>query len=70
MRGIKLMLTLAAMVAVMAASALPETAQIMSLNCQLFLAEEEIGYFPNSNAGGPGYYDEVYGWHMWCQSPI
>jgi hypothetical protein len=66
MRGIKSML----MVAVMAASALPATAQITSLNCRLFLAEGEIGYFPNSNAGAPGYYDEVYGWHMWCHSPI
>ena len=37
--------------------------------CQLFLTNGELGYYLHSDDGGPGYYDNVYGWHMWCQSP-
>jgi len=48
----------------MAISALPATAQSSDPICQLFLTNGKLGYFPYSNSGGPGYYDNVYGWHM------
>ena len=63
-RRIKLVLAVAAVVAMMAISALPATAQSSDPICQLFLTNGKLGYFPYSNSGGPGYYDNVYGWHM------
>ncbi len=71
MKRIKSVLAVAAVMAMMVASALPAAAQ--SSNgpiCQLFLTEGELGYYPNTRSGGPGYYAPVYGWHMWCQSPV
>jgi hypothetical protein len=70
MRRTKLVLMAAAVIAMTAISALPATAQSSGPICQLFLTNGELGYFPNSNSGGPGYYDNVYGWHMWCRSPV
>lgn len=72
MRRIKSVVAVAAVMAMLlAASALPAVAQSSSGPiCQLFLTEGELGYYPNTNPGGPGYYEEVYGWHMWCQSPV
>ena len=55
------------MMAMMAVSALLASAQSSGPICQLFLTDGELGYFPN---GGNGYYDNVYGWHMWCQSHV
>jgi hypothetical protein len=69
MRRIRLVLAVAAVMAMMAASALPATAQSAGPICQLFLSNGELGYYLHSADGGPGYYDNVYGWHMWCQSP-
>ena len=69
MRRIRLVLAVAAVMAMMAASALPATAQSVGPICQLFLTNGELGYYLHSADGGPGYYDNVYGWHMWCQSP-
>jgi hypothetical protein len=57
----------AAVVAIMAVSALAASAQSSGPICQLFLTDGELGYFPN---GGNAYYDNVCGWHMWCQSPV
>lgn len=70
MKRIRLVVAVVAVMAMMVASALPASAQSVGPICQLFLTEGEVGYFPNSNSGGPGYYDNVYGWHMWCQSPV
>ncbi len=54
-----------------AVDALPAIAQGRAAQtepiCQWFYSDGEVGYFPN---GGDGYYDEVYGWHQWCQSPV
>ena len=63
---VKRMKLVAAMM-MMAVSVLPESAQSSGPICQLFFVDGEFGYFPN---GGDGYYDNVYGWHMWCQSPV
>jgi hypothetical protein len=67
MRRIKLVVAVAALMAVMAVGALPASAQSSGPIYQLFLTDGEHGYFPN---GEDGYYDNVYGWHMWCQSPV
>lgn len=75
MRRMRLVLAVAAVMAMMAASALPATAETywedgpVGPICQLFLTNGELGYYLHSADGGPGYYDNVYGWHMWCQSP-
>ena len=69
MRRTKLVLMAAAVIAMTAISALPATAQSSGPICQLFLSNGELGYYLHSADGGPGYYDNVYGWHMWCQSP-
>ncbi|MBA3475018.1 MAG: hypothetical protein H0T57_17655 [Rubrobacter sp.] len=66
-RRMKLVVAVATVMALMAVGALPAAAQSSGPICQLFLTNGELGYFPN---GGDGYYDNVYGWHMWCQSPV
>lgn len=72
MKRIKLVLAVAAVMAMLAtSSALPATAQVHTGQvgpiCQWFQTDGEVGYYPN---GGNGYYDEVYGYHQWCQSPV
>jgi hypothetical protein len=54
MKRIKSVLAVAAVMAMMVASALPAAAQ--SSNgpiCQLFLTEGDLGYYPNTSSGGP-----------------
>ena len=69
MKRIFSVLTVVAVIAALLASVLPASAQSVGPICQLFLTNGEPGYYLHSADGGPGYYDEVYGWHMWCQSP-
>ena len=75
MRRIKLVLVVVAVMAMMAASALPATAEPHSEGgpigpiCQWFYTNGDGGYI---RPGGVGdwYYENWCGWHQWCQSPV